>query len=66
MHTLTITSDKPVVIIPLEEYESLLETIRLITENPNLAGELKKIKGDILKGKFTTLEDLKTKISVTQ
>jgi PHD/YefM family antitoxin component YafN of YafNO toxin-antitoxin module len=42
MDTITIKSKKPMVIISLEEYESMKETIQLLTLNPNLPKELKE------------------------
>jgi len=40
MQTITIRSDRPMVIIPIEEYEDMKETIELLSINPNLRLEL--------------------------
>ncbi|MBI5788987.1 MAG: hypothetical protein HZA78_09055 [Candidatus Schekmanbacteria bacterium] len=64
MPTITISSDKPVVIIPVEEYENMMETIELLAENPNLLQELKEERADIDKGNFITFTDFKKKYKV--
>lgn len=64
MHTLTIKSGKPIVAITLEEYESMKETIELLSANPNLAGELKKERKSMDKGDFVSLADFKKKHGV--
>jgi PHD/YefM family antitoxin component YafN of YafNO toxin-antitoxin module len=61
MSTITIKTDKPMVLIPLDEYEGLKETIELLSINPNLANELKKIRDEMDQGDYITLEDLKKK-----
>jgi len=50
--TLKIESSKPVVIVPLEYYEGLMETIDILGEYPKIAEELKKEKEEFLKGNF--------------
>lgn len=50
--TLKIESSKPVVIVPLEYYEGLMETIDILSENPKIVEELKKEKEEFLKGNF--------------
>ena len=52
------------VIISLEEYESLKETILLLAENPNLPKELKKERKKIEKGDYISFEDFKKKYKV--
>ena len=44
MPTLTIKSDKPVVVIPADEYESLLETIEILS-NPGLVKDIEDSVG---------------------
>jgi len=44
MHTITIKSQKPMVVIPMDEYVSLRETIMLLSANPKLPERLKKIR----------------------
>ena len=59
MHTLTIKSKKPLLVIPLEEYESMRETIELLSLNPRLPQELREIRKRMDKGEFMPLEDFK-------
>lgn len=64
MHTITIKSDKPKVLISLEEYEKLKETVELLSNNPKLAQELKREREKIEKGEFVILEDFKKKYKI--
>ena len=61
MNTITIKSEKPIVAIPLEDYESMKETIELLSANPGLADELRKERGKMKKGHFITFSDFKKK-----
>lgn len=60
MHTITIKSDKPVVMISMEEYESMKETIELLSENPNLLQELEEERSKMEEGDFISFEDFKS------
>ncbi|MCK4404705.1 MAG: hypothetical protein KAW02_06390 [candidate division Zixibacteria bacterium] len=64
MDTITIKTNKPMVIISLKEYESMKETIQLLTENPNLPKELKKERKKIERGDYISFEDFKKKYKV--
>ncbi|MDP2209790.1 MAG: hypothetical protein Q8K98_13610 [Bacteroidota bacterium] len=64
MHTITIKSDKPKVLISLEEYENLKETVELLSNNPNLAQELKREREKIEKGEFVILDDFRKKTTL--
>lgn len=64
MHTITIRSDKPKVLISLEEYENLKETVELLSNNPNLAQELKREREKIEKGEFVILDDFRKKYKI--
>ena len=64
MNTITIKSDKPIVAISVEDYESMKETIELLSANPCLAGELKKERKKMNKGQFITLSEFKKKYEV--
>jgi PHD/YefM family antitoxin component YafN of YafNO toxin-antitoxin module len=64
MDTITIKTNKPMVIISLKEYESMKETIQLLTENPNLPKELKKERKKIEEGDYISFEDFKKKYKV--
>jgi PHD/YefM family antitoxin component YafN of YafNO toxin-antitoxin module len=64
MNTITIKSEKPIVAIPLEDYESMKETIELLSANPGLADELRKEREEMKKGHFISLSDFKKKYEV--
>jgi PHD/YefM family antitoxin component YafN of YafNO toxin-antitoxin module len=64
MHTLTIKSKKPLLVIPLEEYESMRETIELLSANPRLPQELREIRKRMDKGESISLDDFKKKYKV--
>lgn len=64
MNTITIKSEKPMVAIPLEDYESMKETIELLSANPCLADELGKERRKMNKGAFISLPDFKKKYEV--
>ncbi|MFA5033252.1 MAG: hypothetical protein WC614_09545 [bacterium] len=64
MHTITIKSEKPMAIIPLEEYEGLKETIGLLAENPNLIRELKEERKKMNKKDCISYENFKKKYKI--
>ncbi len=64
MQTITIRSDKPMVIIPIEEYEDMKETIELLSINPNLRLELTEEGKKIEEGDYITYEDFKEKYKI--
>ncbi|HEX7402335.1 MAG TPA: hypothetical protein VF369_09165 [candidate division Zixibacteria bacterium] len=64
MDTITIKTKKPMVIISLDEYEGMKETIQLLTKNPNLPRELRKERKKMERGDFISFEDFKKKYKV--
>lgn len=64
MHNITIRSEKPVVLIPIEQYESMRETIALLSANPNLPKELRKKRCEMDKGQVISFDDFKKKYKV--
>jgi len=58
MPTLTIKSDKPMVLIPVEEYEALRETIEILSD-PALMRDIKQGLRDFEEGKTVKLRDLR-------
>ncbi len=64
MHSVTIKSDKPLVVIRAEEYESMKETLELLSANPNLKQELEEEQRSIAKGKSITWAEFKNKYKV--
>ncbi|MCK4244335.1 MAG: hypothetical protein KAX20_01775 [Candidatus Omnitrophica bacterium] len=61
MSTITIKSDKPMVLIPIEDYESIKETMEILQTNPNIARELRKEHGRIEKGDYISFDEFKKK-----
>ncbi|MBM4048344.1 MAG: hypothetical protein FJ279_24850 [Planctomycetes bacterium] len=61
MHTVTIKSDSPLVVIPAEEYESMKETLELLAGNPNLPEELEQERRSVAQGQFVTWAEFKKK-----
>ena len=61
MPTLTIKSDKPVVVISVEEYESLLETIEILS-NPSLIKDIEIARKEFREGKTISLEKLRAEL----
>jgi len=59
MNKIKIESDKPVVVIPIDEYEGMKETIEILSCNPDIATELKKERLSIENGDFISFEDYK-------
>ena len=55
MPTLTIKSDKPVVVIPAEEYESLRETIEILSDR-RLMGDIRRAIKEHEEGKSLDFE----------
>ncbi|MBE0481672.1 MAG: hypothetical protein IBX68_11930 [Dehalococcoidia bacterium] len=61
MQSVTIKADKPVIVISVEEYENMKETIALLTQYPDLASELRAERKKIEVGKYIMLSDYKSK-----
>ncbi|MBU1261531.1 hypothetical protein KJ640_01045 [bacterium] len=64
MDTVTIKSDKHKVIIPMEEYAGMKETIELLDQNPNLAYELKEERRQMEAGEYISYEEFKKNYGV--
>ena len=58
MPTLTIKSDKPMVVIPIEEYDSMRKTIEVLS-NPSLVQDIEQGLKDIEEGRTRKLSDLR-------
>jgi PHD/YefM family antitoxin component YafN of YafNO toxin-antitoxin module len=54
-----IKPGQTLVVIPVEEYEGMKETIEILEENPNILKELKAAEKRHKKGKFVSLENFK-------
>ena len=55
-HIINIKSEKPLVIVPLEKYEGMLETIEILSGNNNILNELKNEKIEFNKGNYVIHE----------
>jgi PHD/YefM family antitoxin component YafN of YafNO toxin-antitoxin module len=64
MRTITLKTAKPMVLISVEEYESLRETLELLSQHPNLPEELERIRAEMNQGKSISFKDLKKKHGV--
>ena len=61
MNTIKIESDKPVVVIPVSEYESMKETISILSSYPDIIEELKKERNKMNDGDFVDYNEFKKK-----
>ncbi|MBZ0201809.1 MAG: hypothetical protein K8I03_02200 [Ignavibacteria bacterium] len=57
-HIINIKSEKPLVVVPLEKYEGMLETIEILSGNNNILDELKNEKREFIKGNYVIHEKL--------
>ena len=61
MPTLTIKSDKPVVVVPLDEYEDLLDTLEILSD-PTLKRDVEKARKEFREGKTISLAKLRAEL----
>jgi len=61
MPTLTIKSDEPVVVVPLNEYEALLETIEILSD-PTLKQDIEQARADFQEGRTISLDKLRAEL----
>jgi PHD/YefM family antitoxin component YafN of YafNO toxin-antitoxin module len=59
--SVTIKSNKPLIVISVEEYENMKETLYLLAQYPGLLEELKNEQKKVRSGKYTALSDYKAK-----
>ena len=64
MHSITIKSTKPLVVIPADEYESMKETLDLLSANLNLLEELEQERRAVARGNFITWSEFRKKYKV--
>jgi PHD/YefM family antitoxin component YafN of YafNO toxin-antitoxin module len=57
MPTLTIRSDKPMVLVPVDEYNSMRETIEILSD-PALVRDIRRARREFKEGKTVSWEDL--------
>lgn len=57
-HIINIKSEKPLVVVPLEKYEGMLETIEILSSNNNILSDLKNEKKEFIKGNYVIHEKL--------
>jgi len=61
MRSVTIKGDKPLIVISVEEYENMKETLELLALYPDLLKELQEERRKIEKGELITLRDYRAK-----
>ncbi len=61
MQTLTIKSDKPMVLISSEEYDAMRETIEILSD-PDLMKDIKEARKALREGKTISWKDLKKEL----
>jgi len=59
MNTIKIKTDKPVVVIPIDEYEGMKETIEILSSHPGIIKELQEERKKIDKGQYVSYEEFK-------
>ncbi|MFC1496636.1 hypothetical protein ACFL52_04400 [Candidatus Margulisiibacteriota bacterium] len=59
-----LTLKKPAVLVDLDEYEGMKETLEILQEDPNILKKLKKAETEIKKGKTTSWEKLKLELKL--
>jgi PHD/YefM family antitoxin component YafN of YafNO toxin-antitoxin module len=64
MNSVTIKGEKPLVVISVDEYESMKETIELLSADPDLAQELEEERRGISKGRSITWAEFKKKYKI--
>ena len=57
MTKITVESDKPVVVIPAEDYEALLETIDVLS-NPELVKDIEAARKELKDGNTIDLDKI--------
>jgi len=59
MNTIKVKSDKPIVVISIDEYEGMKETIEILSSYQDIASELKAEREKIDSGEFISYTDFK-------
>jgi len=57
MPTLTIRSDKPMMLVPVDEYNSMRETIEILSD-PALVREIRRARREFKEGKTVSWDNL--------
>lgn len=58
MKTITLRTKEPVVVIPVEEYESMKETIEILSDSATMK-RIEKSMQEFRAGKFKSMEEVK-------
>ena len=58
MPTLTFDADKPVIVVPLEEWEAIQDTLEIMSD-PELVADIRQGMKDIAEGRTRKLSDLR-------
>ena len=59
-----LTLKKPVVLVNLEEYEGMKETLDILHEDPNIKKKLKKAEEELKAGKTVSWGALKNELKI--
>ncbi len=62
MNKITVESDEPVVVLPADNYEAILETIDVLS-NPQLVKDIKSAQQDLKDDKTIDLDKLWAQLS---
>lgn len=57
MTSYNLKVDKPVVILPLADYEALMESLEILAENSTILDEIAKARKEIAEGKGVNLDE---------
>jgi len=63
-YVVTVNGIPEAVIMSHEEYESLIETLDILSE-PGILQDLKKSEKELKSGKYVSLEELKSELGIT-
>lgn len=50
MPNITVDSEEPIVVLKLSEYESLIETLEILSEDPSVLEKIEKVRVKMEKG----------------
>ena len=57
MTSINLNVDEPVVILSLSDYEALMESLEILTENSSILDEIAKARKEIADGKGVSLDE---------
>jgi len=57
MNSINLKVDEPVVILPLSDYEALMESLEILTNNSSILDQIDKARKEIAEGKGVSLDE---------